>query len=960
MDNGPSKETVDLANQLVSAYDALDEKGKKIADHWGMGANLSAAMSDEVSKMNDSIRDGYLQNAKLSKDLMNADSLRGTKYYDQAMSNLNLDQELQTTVKDRAKAEIALIEARRTGVASAIAEAEESIKVLDAREGQLNTAIETKKQDDLIKAKKEEMLKPMKDMQDKWTDIKANASAFVQTIMTGPGLMAVLTAGALALGAAMLQAFMATEASIQKIYDTTGLSVSQVGHMRDQANSLRTEFADMGMGFDEIVATQQAFIGEFGNMIGMTKTMTEDLGMMQYQWGLSAENSAKVMNTMMGITDGSAASAKNMMMMVNSAAGDNYADAGQVMQDIANLSGEALAYFSGNPKQLAEAAAYARGLGIEISKMVGAADAMLNLESSLTNEMEAEMLIGRNLNLDKMRQAAFTGDMVTMGKEILKNTGGLANFNSMNVVQQKAMAKAMGMSVGDLRTMLTTEERMKNLTMEQRKELEAIGASQKEQKEMTFEEMKAAKEREVATQKFKNEMQKLIASLQETFLPIIESVAGFLADWAGTLGIILKVLGAIVGVMYILKGIGLARMAYQKVMEAGGIREVARAKMKALLGGGDAEGSGPTGDKTKAATKSKKKGFKPPMMKMSMSQALKGAAAMLIVAAALWVMAKALQEFNTVEWGSVAKGAVGLILLAGVVFLLSMVAGNMIVGSIAMLIMAGALWVLGQALLLFNEINWDSIIMAGVALVGLAAVAALLGMMIIPLMLGSIGIAILSAALMTFVAPATLIAAAAPGVLSLLEGLMEMDGKILEGAGFGIGVIGRALYEFGLGSMFAAVAALIWDPVNQFKRFAEIGPDLRIAAQAIQEIAASVNLFSEIKAESDMLVVAAKNIGLYAGALMAASGAQTAFAATALLATPFMGIMALASGFLGGSANEPDAPQQVEVVSDASNTELMAKLDEVKSALAGVEVKIDGKRAGELIFSATPNNTVVG
>ena len=66
--------------------------------------------------------------------------------------------------------------------------------------------------------------------------------------------------------------------------------------------------------------------------------------------------------------------------------------------------------------------------------MVGAADAMLNLESSLTNEMEAEMLIGRNLNLDKMRQAAFTGDMVT----IMKDTGGSftiiqgSNFSLIN------------------------------------------------------------------------------------------------------------------------------------------------------------------------------------------------------------------------------------------------------------------------------------------------------------------------------------------------------------------------------------------------------------------------------------------------------------------------------------------------------------------------------------------------
>ena len=944
-----TQKQVDLVNQLSDMYKNMNQDVRDIADQWGFKASMTKAASDEVATMNDKIKQGYIDNAKLAMDLTNIETLRGTKYYDQAMTNMNLDQSLTETVKRRAQVEMDLIEARATGNTDKIAELEAEQDILDTREKNLTAAIETKKQEDMIKAKKDEMMKPMKDMQDKWTDIKANAVAFGQTMMTSQGALAILSMGVLALGAAMFKAFMDTEAAIQKIYETTGLSVSQVGYMRDQANGLRQEFASMGMGFDQILATQQAFISSFGNMAGMSKGMVEDLGAMQYMFGLTAEDSAKVMQNFMGMTDGSAESAKNMMMMVNAAAGDNYADAGQVMKDIANLSGEALAYFSGNPKQLAEAAAFARGLGIEISKMTGAADNLLNLEQSLTSEMEAEMLIGRNLNLDKMRQAAFNGDMVTMTKEILKNTGGLNNFNKMNVMQQKAMAQAMGMSVEDLRTMLTTEERMKNLTAEQRKELEAIGAAQEEQKEMTFEEMKAQKERQVATQKFQNMMSEIMASLQEVFLPVVETIAGFLSNWGGAIKLIIGLLATLAAGYYIILGIEKARAAFAKMRELSQNKELNfYQKIKSFAGIGDKTKTAPKPSPKPDATKGGGKG-QMPGAGMNMGQVLKGAAAMLIMAAALWVMAKALQEFNSVDWMSVAKGAVGLLILAGIVFLLGQIVGPILVGSVAMLILAGALWVMGAALLMFNDIDWMSLAKAGVALLGLAGIAALLGLMIIPLLLGAYGIAILSGALMLFSASTALLAVTGPPTLEFLQGLMELDGAKLREAASGIGAIGLALAAFGVGSLVAGIGAFFGgDPVAHFKRFAEIGPDLQVASTAITHIAESVNLFGDIKTESAQLLEAGKNINAYAGALMAASGAQTAFAATAAMATPFMAIAGMVSGFLGGGGEKDEEIKVSEM------SELRKDIQELKETFAGMQINIDGKRAGDLIFSATP------
>ena len=931
MDKKNYQEVKDIVSQIEQTMGKIDDATFNIAKNMGASQAYIAAQNTDSKEAANTYKDIV----DMSVSMAEAEQLRLSGQeaaYEQALQNMNLDMKLTEIAKKRVELQSKI----NTLGAEAV---QDELDALDASEAQIKNYQAQADYNKLIADKKKEMLKPMADMQEKWANTRATITAAWETMKTGPGLMAIMTAGVLAMGAALFQAFMAVEKSVQNIYDTTGLSVGAVKQMRANATELASEYASMGMGIDDALKAQVAFVSEMGSMAGMTKDVVEDLGVMQYQFGLSAEEAAKINRQFMEITDGTADGGKNLMMMVkNSEAVSKYGvDAGQAMKDISNLSGEALAYFSGNAEALAESAVFARKLGVEISTLTSAADKMLNLEQSLTSEMEAEMLIGRNLNLDAMRRAAFEGDMVTLGKEVLKNAGSLEELNSMNVMQQKAMAAAMGMSVEDLRTMVATEERLKNLTADQRAELEAIGAEQENQKEMTFEELKAEKERQVATQKFQNTWKELVAVLQEQFLPALESATEWLADNLDTVITIAKIIGTIFVLYKAINGI-LALINMKKKVSAFFSKDEAANLAEDVAGGGGADVTKAKGPADGGVTKG-----------MNPSNMLKGAAAMLILAAALWVMAKALQQFNTVEWGSVAKGAVALLLLVGIVFLLGQIVGPILVGSFAMLILAGALWVMGAALLMFNEINWESLGKAAVALLGLAGIAALLGLMVIPIMLGAWAMGILSAALLLFAVATIPLAATGPKTLEFLEGLMTLDGGLLRDAATGIGAIGAALALFGVGSLVAGIGAFFGgDPVKHFKRFAEIGPDLKVASEAITHIAESVNLFGEIKTESAQLSVASAHIMGYAGALMAASGAQTAFAATAAIATPFMAIAGMVSGFLGG---EGDEDKEVKV---SEMSELRKDIQGLKDAMAGMEINIDGKRAGEIIFTASP------
>ncbi len=90
--------------------------------------------------------------------------------------------------------------------------------------------------------------------------------------------------------------------------------------------------------------------------------------------------------------------------------------------------------------------------------------------------------------------------------------------------------------------------------------------------------------------------------------------------------------------------------------------------------------------------------------KVDMKKVLMGAAAMVVVAGAVFVFGKAVQEFAEVGWSDVGKAVVGMLALVGAVALLGAIMSSgvgaiaIIAGAAAMLIVAAAVYVLGKAI----------------------------------------------------------------------------------------------------------------------------------------------------------------------------------------------------------------------------------------------------------------------
>ena len=201
-------------------------------------------------------------------------------------------------------------------------------------------------------------------------------------------------------------------------------------------------------------AESRAIADEFGNMNESSLTLGLNMKMMSIFSGVTAENQAKIMGMMAATSDLSLEALHSQMA--------SYKQAGvpfkAIMEDVAGNT-EFFAKFSKDGgANIFDAAKRAKELGINLGDVSSISSSLLDFESSIENQMKAQVLLGRNLNLDKARQLAFTGDTVGLQDEILRQVGSEAEFNKMNYLQREALAGAVGLSVERMSALVRQEE----------------------------------------------------------------------------------------------------------------------------------------------------------------------------------------------------------------------------------------------------------------------------------------------------------------------------------------------------------------------------------------------------------------------------------------------------------------------------------------------------------------------
>ena len=608
-----------------------------------------------------------------------------------------------------------------------------------------------------------------------------------------------------ALGSTLTTFLLRPQAAIGALVIATGAFANKFGDMNKELgqsfsqglNSSTTSATALGFIFEDTASTVKSLASEFGDVSAATFQTQANVGLIAANMGITNTEAVGLMGSFARLNGGSTEIAANMIKTTQEFANQNGIIPADLMADLAGSAEEFALFGKDGGKNILQAAGYAKKLGVNMSTISGVADNLLDFESSITKELELGAMLGKDINLDRARALAYEGDMQGAMNETLSALGGIEAFNKMDYFQKKASADLLGVSVAELEKMATNQENANTMGAAVNETFSAMGET-------------------------------LNMGLNKYLGTGLEGLGGMIT-MSGQLGQGFKSLGIDMGGIVtksadFLKN--LVKMGAQKVagLFGGGATDAVAggAKDKLLAGVGDKAKSIKTPD-TDAGDKMGKMG-----KGIKANDLIKGAAAMLIMAAALYVAAKAFQEFATVKWEDVGKGLVGVAGLAAIAYVLGKAQGDMIKGALAVAILGLALVPFAYAMSLISGLDIGSVIAAGAGLVIFGAAAFALGSLMMTgagafifgaglLALAGLGIAMmtLGAGLLVAAAGFNAIGGSMGSVISSISQIGDVLAGIFAFVGpmamlsLSLGVLSFALIGFGMAGLIAAPGLLI-------------------------------------------------------------------------------------------------------------------------------------------------------
>jgi hypothetical protein len=507
------KEFSFLNEQIVSVNSQIQEAVKASDEYDAATKRVVKTYSNDLSKAINSIKDDARKITDLQGKQANNTKLTAKEQKDLAAAQAKI-------AKNRKIAEDAINVLRRNG-ADISAELNENLKNgIDNIEAQGASADELNTE-----------LTAQRGIGGALLD---NAKGYLES-MDKTGLATIALNGKLSktqkLALASEAAFMAVVKGTFQASDNINALQKNLGISYSNAQSLQANLAiasaesgklfitskDLNKSFTDLAATT-GIISDFGGDTLITMTaLTKQLGFGTKE----ASQLALLARTQGKDTEGIL---ENTVQTVNAVNRQNKSaiSAKAVLQDIATASSSIVVSLGMSPEILAEAATEARALGLNLEAVDKVADSLLQFETSIENELKAELLLGKEINLEKARQAALDNDLATLSQEIAKNAQITEAFATGNRIQQEAAAAALGMSRNELADMVMQQEYLK---LSQDEFIARYG-------EQSYQQMQA----QSASEKFAATIEKIqgiIADIGIIFAPILDgfaSLVGFLAQ----------------------------------------------------------------------------------------------------------------------------------------------------------------------------------------------------------------------------------------------------------------------------------------------------------------------------------------------------------------------------------------------------------------------------------------------
>jgi hypothetical protein len=427
--------------------------------------------------------------------------------------------------------------------------------------------------------------KDLKDIQDKIKEVKKQEDGRITSTIAmsellgqvGKKLKAQFTTANLIQGA-----FTLLVSSMMQVDKLTGQLAKNIGVSYDESLAMQKNFTQIAIGSDEIMVStaelNKGFISlnqQFNGATGFSNELVQSFTALTTQAGFTEEtigNIAKITGTQGDDLQDNVGILQGQLDVMNAQEGTSFSTK-QVLEGISKVSKATLLTLRNQPRALARTLMTSKKIALSFAEMESIASSLLDFEGSIQNELEAELLTGKNLNLENARQLALKGDIAGAAAEVAKQVGSAAEFEKMNVIQQEAMAKAAGLTREQLANSLIEREALVKLGGKDKTMLEAYNRLKDEGKSQAEIENALGKDRvrnQLKSQSIQERFAASIERLKEIFndvaqaiMPIASTIADmivgiskFVAKFSPILKPLLLIYGTFKGIQLLTIGIG--------------------------------------------------------------------------------------------------------------------------------------------------------------------------------------------------------------------------------------------------------------------------------------------------------------------------------------------------------------------------------------------------------------------
>ena len=325
----------------------------------------------------------------------------------------------------------------------------------------LNTAITDEIKRRLIESEKlEEHLRKQKENSEK------TKAAFIQIgkELTGIGPEMFTFTGLLSL---IIKQFGAIEDAAFAVRQNMGLLIGDTGEagLYGMVQNVSNELAHIGVTAEMMEKSINSISNTFGNSAFVSKEIAANFSALEASLSISSDTSSKVLKSLMGISQSSSKSQVSMIGFAQAFATAAGVPFTEVMKDLSNISESVRTTFRGSTLQLVKSTVEARKLGLTMTEVGNVAEKLLNFNESINAEIEASVMLGRNISFQDARTLAYKGDILGATKSILDTVEQTTDLNKLDALQLKSISEATGLTVGQLQDSLQIRKDLKQLQL---------------------------------------------------------------------------------------------------------------------------------------------------------------------------------------------------------------------------------------------------------------------------------------------------------------------------------------------------------------------------------------------------------------------------------------------------------------------------------------------------------------